>query len=164
MAQQAPSLTEFNIRPNAGYPRPGWRWLMAGLVVVGLGIAIRLTMMGFWLVLPFTLLELALVFYLVRLVQRRGNYVERIRIDGERLSIEHIEPNANRDWWFPLHWVRVDLRAPSHRWYPHRLLLGASGSWVEVGTCLTDDERMSLAEAVEGEIRRLRQPGHLSDA
>ncbi len=158
--QQAPQTTEFNIHPNAGIPRPGWPWLMAGLVVIGGGIALRLALMGFWLVLPFTLLELGLVYYLVRLVQRRGGYVERIRIDGEQLSIAHIEPGKDRDWSFPLHWVRVELRAPSHQWYPHRLLLGASGRWVEVGACLTDAERQGLADAVRGEIRRLRDPEH----
>jgi uncharacterized membrane protein len=161
--QESP-ITEFNIRPNAGYPRPGWPWLMAGLVVIGLGIAIRLTLMGFWMVLPFTLFELALVYFLVRLVRRRGNYIEKIRIDGERLSIQHIQPGQDRDWWFPLHWVSVDLRAPRYRWYPHRLLLGASGRWVEVGACLTDEERLSLADAVREEIRRMREPEHLRDA
>ena len=160
MAQAAPPKTEFNIRPNAGYPRPGWRWLMTGLVVIGLAISLRLTAMGFWVVLPFTLIELALVYFLVRLVQRRGNYIEKISIDGERLSIQHIEPGRDQDWWFPIHWVRVDLRPAAHRWYPHRLLLGASGRWVEVGACLTDEERQTLAEAVQGEIHRYRgSPG-----
>ncbi len=148
--------TEFNIRPNAGFRRPAWPWLMAGLVVIGGGIAIRLAMLGFWLILPFTILELGLVYYLVTLVRRRGGYLEKIRIDGERLSIYHLEPGNNRDWWFPLHWVKVDLRAPRHRWYPHRLLLGSSGRWVEVGTCLTDEERRSLADAVRDEIRRMK--------
>lgn len=132
---------------------------MAGLVVIGFGIALRLAMLGFWLILPFTILELGLVFYLVSLVRRRGSYVEKIRIDGERLTIHHLEPGKDQDWWFPLHWVRVDLRAPSHQWYPHRLLLGASGRWVEVGTCLTEEERHSLATAVRDEIRRLKAAG-----
>lgn len=153
---QESSFAEFNIRPNAGFRRPAWPWLMAGLVVVGLGIALRLAMLGFWLILPFTILELGLVYYLVTLVRRRGGYLEKICIDGERLSIYHLEPGKNQDWCFPLHWVRVDLREPNHHWYPHRLLLGSSGQWVEVGSCLTDEERESLASAVKSEINRFR--------
>ena len=161
---QDPAATEFNICPNAGIRRPGWPWLMGGLVVLGLGIAIRLALLGFWLVLPFTIIELGMVYYLVDLVRRRGSYIEKICIDREKVSVSRLEPGKDRDSRFPLYWVRVDLRAPTHRWYPHRLLLGASGRWVEVGACLTDPERHSLADAVRSEIRRFRMPGNLQDA
>ena len=163
---QDPAATEFNICPNAGIRRPGWPWLMAGLVVVGLGIAVRLALLGFWLVLPFTIVELGMVYYLVDLVRRRGSYIEKIRIDGEKVSVSRLEHGKDRDRAsrFPLYWVRVDLRPPTHRWYPHRLLLGASGRWVEVGSCLTDPERHSLADAVRQEIRRFRTPARPENA
>ena len=40
------------------------------------------------------------------------------------------------------------------RAYNRRLLIGSSGKWVEVGQCLTDEERESLANAVRTRIRQ----------
>ncbi len=138
---------------------------MLGLVAIGFAIALRLAVLGFWLVLPFTLIELALVYYMVNRIQRHANYVEKIRIDGEQVAVFHLGPGSRYDdAQFPLYWVKVDLRASSHRWYPHRLLLGASGRWVEVGSCLTDTERGCLADAVRQTIARYRMPEHLQNA
>ncbi len=163
MNQISPS-TEFDIRPNASIKRPGWPWLMGGLVIIGVGIASRLALMGFWLVLPFTLVELGLVYYLVDLVRRSGNYRETIRIDGENVRVAFMEPGKTRARRFSVYWVQVYLKPPTHRWHPWRLLLGASGRWVEVGSCLTEAERSSLAEAVRREIRRFRAPERLRHA
>ena len=130
------------------------------LVVVSLGIAIRFALLGLWMVLPFTLLDLIAVVALVNLSRRRTAYVEKICIEGDSLKIFHLQKNNNRDWSFPLYWAKVNIVPPRHRWYPNRLLLGAYGEWVEVGQCLTDDERESLASGVKAEIRRALAPVH----
>lgn len=146
-------MTEFNIRPNASFPRPGWRWLLLFLLLLSFAIALRLAWLGFWLVLPFTLLELGFLVWIIGLVRRQANYVERIRISGDKVQIAHLQKNHNRKWSFPLYWARVELKSPTHRWYPHKLLVGTSGQWIEIGQCLTDQERTDLAAAIRGEIQ-----------
>jgi len=154
LSDKPDSVTEFNIRPNASYPRQSWKWFLLGLVVLGLAIALRLAWLGFWVVLPFTILELAFLVALMRMVRHRANYIERIRIEDNKVQIFHLEENHNADWSFPLYWTRVELKSPVYRWYPHRLLVGTSGRWVEIGKCLTDAERGGLADAIRDEIRR----------
>lgn len=157
-----PRITEFNIRPNAGYPRHNWRWLLLILVVLSMGIAIRFAILGFWMILPFTILELSILIVLMELVRRRGSYTETIRIGEEQVEIFHQQRGKDRGWSFPLYWTRVDLRSPGHRWYPHRLLVGSAGTWIEIGRCLTDDERESLTADLRRELRRHKEqvPAH----
>ncbi len=152
-----PDSTEFNIQPNGAIRRQGWRWLLLGLIVISLGLALRLAWLGFWMILPFTVLDLAIVILVIYLVRRRSSYIEKIRIGQDNVEIFHLERNNNRRWSFNLHWIRVDLKSPAHHWYPHRLLLGASGQWVEIGQCLTEEERFSLADAIRLEITRTKE-------
>ena len=148
--------TEFNIRPNAGFRRDNWKWLLAILIVVSLGIALRFAWLGFWVILPFTLVELGILVTLMELVKRRGNYIEKVTINEDSVEVFHLQVGNNKDWAFPLYWAKVDLKKPAHQWYPHKLLVGASGVWVEIGQCLTEEERIGLADAIQNEISRFK--------
>ena len=148
------NAVEFRVQPNSAYHRKSWRWLLAGLIVISLGIALRFAWLGLWMVLPFAILDILAVMLVVYLIDQRSAYVEKIRITDEQLEIQHIQKGKDQDWRSPLYFAQVELRQPQHQWYPHRLLLGSSGEWVEVGTCLTDDERISLAKEVRREIRQ----------
>ena len=141
-----PSHTEFIIRPNSTYHSADWVKVFVLLLVVCLSIAIRFAWLGYWLILPFALLDVLAVGLILRMVVRRSAYVERILIDDEHVEIQHIQKNNNAIWKFPLYWTQIRLQSPKHRWYPHQLLLGSKGKWVEVGQCLTHQERLTLAD------------------
>lgn len=149
-------FTEFNIKPNAGFQRDNWKWLLAILVIVSLLIALRFAWLGFWMILPFTLIELGILIVLMEMVKRRGSYVEKVTISHDSVEVFHLQSGNNKDWAFPLYWTRVELKKPSHQWYPHKLLVGASGVWIEIGQCLTDEERIGLADAIGSEIKRCK--------
>ena len=111
------------------------------------------------MILPFTIIELSALCLVLYMLYNRNNYVERILINEKQLVIQHLAKNADQEWQFPLAWSKVNLEAPRHHWYPHRLLLGSSGNWVEVGSCLTDEERQSLAKAITEQIDEVRSQG-----
>lgn len=106
------------------------------------------------MILPFALIDVLAVGLILHMVVRRSAYIEKIRVDGENVQIQHIQKNNNAHWQFPLHWIQVSLQPPKHRWYPHKLLLGSAGKWVEIGSCLTDRERIMLAQAIDNEVLR----------
>ena len=125
--------------------------------MVCLGIGLRFAWFGYWMILPFAILDIVAVGLILRHVIKRSHYIEQIKISESSFEIHHIEPKKNKSWSFPLHWTQVRLKAPSHPWYPQQLLFGSKGEWVEVGQCLTDEERKLLAERVRGEIARMQQ-------
>ena len=155
---------EFNIKPNAAFRRRSWRWLLLLLVVVSLGSALRFAWLGYWMILPFSLLELTLLIWIMEKVKRNANYVEKIVISGDKLEIHHLEKGKNKDWGFPLYWVRMNLVKPSHPWYPHKLQLGASGKWIEIGRCLTEEERFNLADAIGAELQQFKSTDDMNHA
>lgn len=142
---------EFIIRPNSACNDGSWRWVFASLVVVALAIAIRFAALGLWMVVPFTLAEiLALGLGLWVMLQR--SYTEKVLVGDRVVEIRHLQKGANRVWQLPRRRTQVKIcDRPSQlrgRWYPCRLILGHAGQWVEVGGCLTDPERRSLARAL----------------
>jgi len=145
--------TEFVIRPNSAYNAKTWPWVFALLVLICVGIAARFAWLGYWMILPFAILDVTAVGLILFLLGRQGSYVEKISIQADEVVIEHLQRGSERSWRFPLDWTRVELAGAGHHWYNRRLLIGSSGKWVEVGQCLTDAERESLAEALKQEIR-----------
>ena len=148
------NTTEFVVKPNNASRPYAWVWLFVLLVFIAIGIALRFAWLGYWMILPFAVIDMVAVGFVLYMVTRSSSYVEKITISAEEVKVEHLERNRDRDWTFPLHWARVQMERPRHRWYPHRLLIGTRGKWVEIGQCLTHEERVSLAEAIEEEIVR----------
>ncbi|MGR3985176.1 MAG: DUF2244 domain-containing protein [Gammaproteobacteria bacterium] len=148
-APAAPAA-EFTIRPNSACNDGSWRWLTASLALVSCVIAIRFAMLGFWMILPFTLLELAVLALALWLMLARADYVEKVLVHENVVEIRHIQAGRDARWRFPRHRARVLARRPRHRahWYPSRLHIGCAGKWVEIGGCLTDAERGELASAI----------------
>ena len=123
------------------------------LAFICLSIAIRFAVLGYWLILPFAILDIVAVGLVLVMLSRRHGYIEKIRFSGDRLTIRHVQKKNRQTWQFPVHWVRLNLEPPGHHWYPRRLLVGSKGEWVEIGRCLTDTERESLADALQKQLR-----------
>ena len=145
---------EFVIRPNTAFNTRLWPRMFGLLALICLTIGIRFAYMGYWMILPFAVIDVVAVGLIFVMLMRRYAYVEKIQISAENLTIRHIEKKNRRSWNFSLHWVRVKLTSPAHEWHARRLLIGSKGEWVEIGECLTDPERESLASALINEIHR----------
>ena len=100
---------------------------------------------GFWPVLAFAALEIAMLAGAVRSSMRAGAEREAIAITGDYVTVVHSGTDGERSSVFPRHWTRVTLRAPSTAWHPSRLLIESRGCSCEVGRFLTEDERRDLA-------------------
>ena len=138
----------FDIRPNP--PESGW--VLCGFfgacAVASLGAALYLYFMGLPLVLPFSGLELAALgvalWYTWRAAQRR----ELVSISEERVTVERIPAKGDGCCWSsPRYWTQVVLQPPVHTGHD-RLLLRYCGRELELGRCLGDADRSSLAKAL----------------
>lgn len=150
-------MREFDIRPNNSLSQKG---LVIGALALGLVLglfAIRLAWMGFWLVIPFLVIDfvsVAIAFYLIR---RRCNIHESVCIDGKQLLIRHHESRNAKSWAFDLQWVSIKLQIHEHPWQPSRLLVGSHGKWIEFANFLTNEERASLSNALKQSIQEQRR-------
>ena len=121
----------------------------AGVCVGSLGIALMLAVQGYWPVLPFAGLELAVLGVALWITMQRGRYRELIRIFPDRIVIEKGLPEDHRRIEFPLHWARVTLRPAGTGSYPSRLLISSHGRSCEIGRCLTESARRGLRSRLD---------------
>ena len=147
------------IRPNRSL---SWRQSMMFLAAIAVPLLLIsgvLAMRGFWLVLPFAGLELAILFGCFYLVSHASRRCEVVSIGETVVTVEkgrergrHTDrggPDERTE--FARGWVRVELSKEAGHWYPRRLWIGASGRRVEIGEFLVDDEKADLA----AELQRL---------
>ena len=140
----------FVLRPNQSMSWKGTLVFFFSLCLVSGSIAITLTIMGFWLVLPFTGLELMLVGLGFYYVAQNCQQCEVIYIDDETIKIEKGKRWPEQEWTLMRVWAHVVLERCPKQWYPSRLIIRSHGQAVEVGHFLNENERQYLA----GELRR----------
>lgn len=140
---------EFVIQPNRSLSACGRRVFLWGIgIVMGL-ITLRLMALGLWLVAPFMLLDLLALVVAFKWVGANCQITERVVIGEKSLRIHHQDTREQKKWQFPLHWVQVDLQTPRHPSHGTRLLIGSHGKWIELAGFLTNEERESLAAAIQ---------------
>lgn len=144
--------------PNASLS-VGGAWIFMGMASFAtLGCALWCTLQGFWPVLPFAGIEL-LALGLALWVSIRGNaYREVVTFDQDTVRIEFglAGHGAAARAELARCWVRVVLERSEVRNQPTRLVLSSSGQRVEVGRCLTDEEREVLAERFKSLLQARR--------
>jgi len=149
------STTRIVIGPNASLDFRGAVWFLGSLSALALTVASVCVYIGFWPVLPFAGAELAAVTAAVWVSLKRNRYREVVTLDEDRLRIEFGlagvdgRGGAKSSVEFPRPWARVVIEIGSRRHDPNRLLLCCSGQRVEIGRCLTDEERVALAARLQ---------------
>lgn len=142
----------FHIRPNCSLS-PSVTFLVYGVVgVIALAVALRFLFLGAWMVLPFTLLELGFLVWVVASIMRKQQEVEIITISDGEVHIVHRDRNESREWRFPHYWATVVLKRSKARNHPTRLILRSHGKEAEIGRFLTEEERLILAEEIKQAI------------
>jgi len=108
---------------------------------------------GFWLILPFAGIEIAVLFGCIYLVSHACRRCQVVSVDDATVVVEKGRDRGRGDasggpdttMEFSRNWARVELTAASPRWHPRRLWIGASGQRVEIGEFLVDEEKAALA-------------------
>jgi uncharacterized membrane protein len=137
------------VRPNRSLTWRGNLMFLGLIAVISLAIASGFALLGFWIVFPFAGLELMALAVGLYVVGHRLSRCEVITVEGDTVEVEtgyRYPQERNR---FLRSWVKVERQEQGrHR---SRLLLLAHGKEIELGACLTEDEKSIL----ERELRRL---------
>ena len=138
------------------------RLFVGSVAAATFAVAGFFTAQGFWPVLPFAGLEIALLSWAVRASMRAGARQETITITADSVLVERHDVHGDRLSVFPRHWVRVKLHAPRAALHPQRLVLESQGRSCEVGEFLTEDERRGLAVRLKQLVGNMNESPALS--
>jgi len=135
----------FVITPNASMSPAMGLAFFASIALVSGALAGGLWAAGLWPVAPFTALELAGLGAALWYCARCNRYREVVSIGDNLIRVErgYGAPEQVRE--FNRHWARVELARPAARNHHSRLLVGSHGRRLELGACLPEGERRSLA-------------------
>ena len=140
----------FILRSNGSMSR---RQILTFLGVAGLvmaSIAIGFSMLGLWLVLPFSGAEWLLLAWAFNLSFREATLREVVTITEASVVLEKGYDGPEQTYRFQRAWMSVDWTKPPFKGHPSRLAFRSHGRQVEVGCFLVESEREEL-------VRELRQ-------
>ena len=130
----------------------------AGMATVSLVVALAFLIMGYWPILPFAGLELALLGWAIRHNWRDAQRRESVVIDDEEITIcrwsDDEQPVVTT---LPRAWTRVELIKRRNRARELQLAIGREGRWWVIGSFLIDSEKRALKTRIN---QVLRQYGH----
>lgn len=143
------------LRPNASLTK---RQALA--VVMGVGffmasIAAGFTLLGLWLVVPFSGAEWLLLAWCFGVTFKKCAVRETITITESAVLVEKESGKGAEANRFQRAWVALDLSDPPHKNHPSRLAFRLHGRQVEIGGFLVESERQELA----CELRRILREG-----
>lgn len=142
----------FIIRPNRSLSGNGMLLFVAGVSALTLGVAARFWILGAWAVMPFAFLEVMVLVVSMYMFERGTRVAEIIEINDGILWVTRVDSNNRRQWDFHPYWVQIILRPDPKDWYPSRLYLRSHGRLLEIGGCLTDEERVHLSDTLKHEL------------
>jgi len=135
-------------RRNNSLSSTGRLLVFAFIFTVSVGIACAFAVLGAWLILPFAGLEMAVLYWAFRYVDRHAADYERIAISGDRVGVEIGEAGRTRSHELSRSWARVVLDGDGGR-----LALRSHGREVEIGRHLSNAQRIALARDLGSQLR-----------
>ncbi|MBE9549467.1 MAG: DUF2244 domain-containing protein [Proteobacteria bacterium] len=123
--------------------------VILALTLFSLAMAIWLALQGFWPVLIFSSIQMAVVAWALYIAWRRNWVQEKIEITGDRLIVTFSSLKQSRHHVFQAAWVKVRLEPQTRNWDSPRLLLSAMGESVELGCFLNRNEKGELAKHLQ---------------
>jgi uncharacterized membrane protein len=145
------------ICPNCSLTVRSARLFFGVACIVPCGVAGWLALKGFWPVLPFAGLEMALLGWALAACLERRFYRQTITVTEVDVSVDTRDRAHCEHVVFPRHWAQVKLRRPAARLHPSRLTIESHGRRCELGSFLTEEERLGLALRLQRLIGRVNE-------
>lgn len=139
--------------PNCSLTVPGACLFFGSIALASLTFALFFTLNGFWPVLPWAGVELALLGWALWASMRRRHWTQTITVTERDVEVTTRGRDGESRIVFSRHWASVRLRGPQG-WHPSRLVIESHGRACEVGSFLTNEGRRALAERLAELIGR----------
>jgi uncharacterized membrane protein len=120
-------------------------------------VSLRFWALGAWPVVPFSVAEVGLVLFMLRLNTRRARASELVMLSETDLRIVRTDPRGRRrETVLPAAWLSIVLE--EREGCVPRLVVGRHGAREEIGAVLGEAEKRDLALCLTRALRRARNP------
>lgn len=143
------------LRPNQSF---SWRanlWLIFSLFGIAVTSGFFFLLQRYWLILPFTLTEVAIVagclYYCVRQTHRQ----EVLRLCPETVVLERGINQVQESKRFERYFTRFAVSPPKHRGHLQTVALRCRGEETEIGSFLSPADKAELIDTLKDSVRFL---------
>lgn len=140
-------------------PNRSWTWrsntyFVATLLTVSVIVATTFAFRGLWLVLPFSALEMSVLFACLYFCVRRTHEQEVLTFSADELVVEKGHGRPERVYRFSRFLARFLVEPASHPWYDNRIEIRARSERIEIGRFLTPEEKTRLVKQLRLMVNR----------
>lgn len=155
--ETAGTVFEAVIVPHRSLSPRGLAILMATICALSALTVLRFWLIGAWPVAGFSVVEIGLALFLLRLNARRARTSELVLLSVEKLRIVRTDRLGRRqECELPVGWLNAVMEERPGR--VSKLLLVSHGRREEIGAALGEDEKQDLSAALRGALYDLRNP------
>lgn len=143
------------LTPHRSLGPRGFRRLIAIVAAANLAVGIGFYWLGAWPVFGFMGLDVALLYFFFRLNYRDAQQKELVRLTDDALIVRRIRGNGEEEKWsLEPYWLRVEIDDPPR--HDSALVLAARERRLIVGSFLTPEERLHVAQSLRRALQRQR--------
>ncbi len=155
--QAAAPLFEAVITPHRSLSRRGVTILSLAVFVLSALLALRFWFIGAWPVAGFSVIEVGLFVFLLRMNVRHARQSELVLLSEDSLRIVRTDWRGKREERsLPAAWLRMRLEDRPGR--VSRLVVATRGKETEIAATLGEEEKQDLAAALQAALVRARRP------
>lgn len=126
--------------------------VISSLSLVTLLIAGMFLIQGLWLILPFSGLEILLLYLGLTLCVRANTVTEVITFHDNSVIIEKGRTHAEGSWEYQRSWSKIFIKAPEHRGHPKRIFIRSHGNELELGAFLNKQDKESFISRLKNVV------------
>ena len=126
-------------KPNNSLSPKGFMWLFLGIAAITMTVAIGVSLVGAWFVLPFAGLEILAFACTFHYVLLHYEDYESITLTTHEMVVEKYSCKRSEKFVFQRYWAKVMLREDSGG--TCSLFIGSHGKEIEFGKRLMNDEQ-----------------------
>jgi uncharacterized membrane protein len=150
-------LVDAVLRPHRSLSKLGFLIFMAALATISFAAGILFLLQGAWPVFGFFGIEVGLVYIAFKLNYRSGRLTETVQLDAKELLVRRVDPAGRAaSWTFQPNWLRVSIDNPPE--HESQLVLTSHGRSLTIGSFLTPEERLEVAQGLRAALARWREP------
>lgn len=132
------------LKPNASFTWQANLYLLYTLMAISLVVGVGFAIMGAWMILPYSVLELSILAVCIYLCVQKCNRQEVITVKEHEVLIEKGIRNPSETWSYHRLWAKFLVRPAKHPWDAQVVSIASHGKELELGSFLNRDDKIQL--------------------
>lgn len=145
------------IRPNQSFTWRASKYFLLFLLILSTGIGVSFLLRGYWMILPFSIIEVTVVAACFYIILRRNRRQQVIEVFEDKIEVaEGIhQPEQLISW--QRFFTKVVVTAPSHPWHGPAIKLRHRNEEIELGGFLNLEDKQALVKSLDSLIHLANQ-------